>query len=109
MDIDHVQPLVPIVRMAVAPHGLIGQTYDGDRRPMHGQRDSFEQLDDGTPTRSRTGRGGTITTRAKAEGAIEGTRRRCTEYVWQPFSIDFVFSRFRSLAATPRNITALRG
>ena len=94
-------------RGAVAPHGLIGQTYDGDGRPRHGKRDSLEMLDDGTPTRARRGVGGTVTTRANGEGAIEGTAE---DYrVKEPFMTNFRFSRFGARAAAPRNVTALRG
>ena len=51
-------------------------------------------LDDGTPTRSRKGTGGVITTRAKGEGGIEGTAEMYR--VRKPFDTDFAFSRFGS-------------
>ncbi|KAL1529166.1 hypothetical protein AB1Y20_000125 [Prymnesium parvum] len=57
----------------IAPHGLLGQTYDGDNMPLHGRRDSYSTLDDGTPTLARKKMGGQITTRALGEGAIEGS------------------------------------
>ena len=31
----------------VAPHGLIGQTYDGDALEVNGRRDDYSRLDDG--------------------------------------------------------------
>ena len=89
-----VQPLYNVARSAIAPHGLLGQTYDGDGVPTHGARDSYERLDDGTPTRSRKGTGGVITTRAKGEGGIEGTAEMYR--VRKPFDTDFAFSRFGS-------------
>ena len=89
----------------VAPHGLIGQTYDGDGKPLHGKRDSLATLDSGLPTRARKGVGGTVTTRAKGEGAIEGVLE---DYRVPPFGTAFRFSRFGAVAASPRNVTAMR-
>ena len=86
--------------------GLLGQTYDGDGKPQSGMRDSYERLDDGTPTRARKGVGGIITTRAKGEGAIEGTAEMYR--VQRPFDTNFTFSRFDTLAAPPRDVSALR-
>ena len=64
------QPPTPSTTTA-APHGLLGQAYDRDTR---GQRPARRLLapDDGRPAASRTGVGGDVTTRAKAEGVIEG-------------------------------------
>mmetsp|Transcript_20134 Transcript_20134/g.44944 ORF Transcript_20134/g.44944 Transcript_20134/m.44944 type:complete len:239 (-) Transcript_20134:671-1387(-) len=92
---------------AVAPHGLLGQTFDGDRRPLNGKRDRLETLDDGTPTHARKAPGGVVTTKADGEGAIEGTAE---DYrINTPFATAFRFSRFGASAAPPRNISALRG
>merc|ERR1740117_1290523 len=43
----------------VAPHGLIGQSYDGDNIAVDGAQDSYQ--------------GREVTTKAMGEGAIEGT------------------------------------
>jgi len=92
-----------------APHGLLGQTYDGDGIPLHGQRDSFERLDDNTLTRARTRAGGVVTTRAMGEGAIEGDSEMYR--VARPFETLFKFSRFdmqSDVFAPPRNASLLR-
>lgn len=86
--------------------GLLGQTFDGDGLPVHGKRDSYERLDDGTLTRDRKSSGGTVSTHALAEGAIEGTAEMYR--VNSPFETNFKFSRFGSRTAVPRNVTALR-
>jgi hypothetical protein len=102
-----VQPLYDTMTDVVAPHGLLGQTYDGDRRPIHGKRDRYNILDNGQPTATRTGVGGLVTTRAQGEGAIEG---RAEMYrVVRPFDTAFAFSRFGARSAAPRNISGMRG
>ena len=106
MNIE-VQPLYDTATDMVAPHGLLGQTYDEDGIPTHGKRDSYEMLDNGFPTRSRQGIGGIVTTRAKAEGAIEGTAEMYR--VKHAFDTKFLFSRFGLRYAPPRNVSMLRG
>ena len=60
------------------------------------------------PTRERKGVGGVVTTRAKGEGAIEGTAEMYR--VAGHFDTDFVFSRFDVVAPIgPRNATQMRG
>ncbi|KAL1496023.1 hypothetical protein AB1Y20_014656 [Prymnesium parvum] len=92
----------------VAPHGLLGQTYDGDNMPLHGRRDSYSTLDDGTPTVARKTIGGEVTTRALGEGAIEGSHEMYR--VPQLFETAFAFSRFdpSSALVLARNVTQLR-
>jgi len=105
MDVE-VQPLYDTATDAVSPHGLLGQTYDNDGVPKHGKRDTYERLDDGTPTRARKGVGGVITTHASGEGAIEG---EAEDYrVRRPFSTQFNFTRFGKTKALPRNTTRLK-
>ena len=58
-----VSPLVPIEKLGVRPHGLIGQSFDGSRVPRFGRVDVYPPLD--IP--------GEFRTTAMAEGAIEGT------------------------------------
>ena len=67
--------------------------------PTHGKRDRYDLLDDGTPTRARKGVGGTVTTHAKGEGAIEGSAE---DYRMKgPSETDFRFSRFGVNATRP--------
>ena len=102
MSVD-MQPLYDVTRDAVAPHGLLGQTFDGDNLPMHGKRDSFAVLDSGNSTASRKGIGGLVTTHAMGEGAIEGTAEMYR--IKSPFETRFPFSRFDAKHAKPRNTT----
>lgn len=80
----------------VAPHGLIGQSYDGDNLAVDGAQDDYRL-------------GGTVMeTKAQAEGAIEGV---AVDYRMsrQAFSTEFKFSRFDAVSAPHRNVTALSG
>jgi len=56
----------------VAAHGIMGQTFDCDGMAVHGARDSYDRLDNGSLTSSRTRLGGVMTTTAQGEGALEG-------------------------------------
>lgn len=79
----------------IAPHGIIGQSFDGSGIAVSGKMDSY-------------GNEPAFTTSAQAEGAIEGTY---TDYIAQgPFSTNFKYSRFSTSSPTaPRNVTALMG
>jgi len=89
----HIEPLYDADSDPVAPHGLIGQSYDGDGQGIDGA------VDDYTPDE--------VTTQAMAEGAIEGV---ATDYkVGSKFAIDFRFSRFDKLSAKPRDVSMLSG
>ena len=102
-----IKPTYAVDYDAVAPHGLLGQTYDRDNLEVNGRRDDYSRLDDGRPAASRTGVGGDVTTRAKAEGAIEG---RLDDYrVRSDFATAFRFSRFDAASAPVRNASALGG
>ena len=72
----------------VSPHGLLGQTYDGQTMGK-GKTDSYQADKDGV-----------FTTTAQGEGAIQGT---ITDYIVRPqadaFSTVFVFSRFGKVGA----------
>lgn len=105
INID-VQPLYDIMSDPVSPHGLLGQTFDGDNSPLHGKQDRYDLLDDGRPTRARLAAGGLVTTVAKAEGAIEGESSMYR--ISSPFDTNFTFTRFGVDAAAPRNISKLR-
>jgi len=77
----------------VAPHGIVGQGYDGDDVGISGRIDK-----DRSPE---------STTVAQAEGAIEGTWK---DYALESnFATDFKFSRFDKIAAQPRDVSTLTG
>jgi len=79
----------------VAPHGLIGQSYDGDGIAVDGKQDDYR------------GSGDVMSTEAQAEGAIEGEGG---DYMMSaPFGTDFKFSRFDVSFAKHRNVAALGG
>ena len=80
----------------VAPHGLIGQSYDGDSIAVDGAQDDY-----------RMG-GDVMETKAQAEGAIEG---EANDYRMPkgPFATSFKFSRFDAARATHRDVAALTG
>merc|ERR1712060_772921 len=77
----------------VAPHGIFGQAYDGDKIGVDGAVDSA--------------RGSETTTKAQAEGAIEGT---WTDYKMESkFATAFKYTRFDSASATHRDVSKLTG
>lgn len=77
----------------VAPHGIIGQSYDGDSMGVDGAVDEYM--------------GSEVTTKAMAEGAIEGV---AGDYKMDDkFGTNFTYSRFGLLAAAPRNVSNLTG
>jgi hypothetical protein len=85
----------------VAPHGLIGQSYDGDSIAIDGKQDHYKQL------WKAQGSGHEIVTTAQAEGAIEGDGK---EYKMDHFfATDFKYSRFSIAEAAPRDISNLGG
>lgn len=92
LDIQ-VQPLYDMATEKASPHGLLGQTYDGDGVPKHGKRDGFSWVEDDAPSGSRSTTSGTINTaNGKGEGAFEGTAELYR--VKSPFDTNFVFTRF---------------
>jgi hypothetical protein len=102
-----IQPTHAVRHNPVAPHGLLGQTYDRDGLEVNGHEDDYSRLDDGRHASARTGIGGHVTTRAMAEGAIEGVLQ---DYrVASDFATGFRFSRFDALTAGVRNVSALGG
>jgi len=89
----HIQPLYDADADPVAPHGLIGQSYDGDGQGVSGAMDDYTAEE--------------VTTHAMAEGAIEG---KASDYKMQhKFDVDFHFSRFDKATAKPRDVSALSG
>ena len=86
-------PRVPEAELAVWPHGLIGQSFDGDGAPLSGRVDDYS-----TPV---------VHTSAMAEGAIEGT---ADDYrVPTAFGAAFRFSRLGALPGQtrPRDAAAI--
>ena len=76
-----------------APHGLIGQSYDGDGQAVNGKVDDYSEAE--------------VTTEAMAEGAIEGA---ASEYKMKSkWETSFKYSRFDTLAAPHRDVSKLFG
>jgi len=78
-----------------APHGIVGQSFDGSLIAVSGKQDKYGDAPE-------------FTTTAQAEGAIEGV---FTEYVVPaPFTTSFRYSRFDAKGVVaPRNVTTLMG
>jgi len=81
-------------RDEIAPHGIIGQSYDGDGLALSGKQDDYRNDAD------------EMTTSAQAEGAIEG---EASEYKMKTgFSTNFMYSRFDATKAAHRDILHLK-
>jgi len=86
---------VPEESLQVAPHGIVGQSFDGDGIGISGARDPAPRA------------GANLSTTAMAEGAIEGSWR---DYVMaSEYDTAFKFSRFGAAFAAPRDTTGLTG
>jgi len=79
----------------VAPHGLVGQSFDADDVAVDGAVDDYS--------------GSIVVTQAMGEGAIEGTAEDYEIDSTNPFSTDFKFTRFHAVQASPRDVSALTG
>jgi hypothetical protein len=91
---------------AVAPHGLLGQAWDGDDIAVHGKTDG-PLFAEAMTRMSLKGEVEKVKTAANAEGAIEGVE---SDYiVSDPFSTKFKFNRFGLAFAAPRNVSQLTG
>jgi hypothetical protein len=78
-------------RRVTAPHGLLGQSYDGDSRPIFGRVDG-DML-------------APVPAMAQAEGFIEG---KAHDYqLSQPFATEFHFNRFDCKPSKPRDANSL--
>ena len=79
------------------PHGIIGQSYDGDNMAVSGKTDDYTNRVE-------------VTTTAMAEGAIEGS---AADYALSgAFDTGFKYSRFakmRSDECAPRDVSKLTG
>jgi len=88
----HMEALYDADLDPIAPHGLIGQSYDGDMTPTDGALDDYT--------------GKEVTTKAMAEGALEGD---ASEYeLRHKFATHFKYSRFDVTAAKHRDTSKLR-
>lgn len=90
----NVRPLTTAVEHeAVAPHGIIGQTFDGDNLAVSGAQDDYNKS--------------VVVTSAQGEGAIEGSWE---DYIVpSAFETDFKYGRFSTKAAPARDVTKLSG
>lgn len=78
-------PNIPEKQMSVAPHGIIGQSYDNDDYATDGKMDVYPSS-------------GVFHTSAQAEGAIEGNY---TMYrLRDRYDTEFAFSRFHKTTST---------
>jgi len=78
----------------VAPHGLIGQSFDGDDVGVDGAQDDYKGKTE-------------VTTTAMAEGAIEGV---ASDYrMADKFETSFKFSRFDAVRGGHRDTSKLSG
>tara|TARA_B110001452_G_scaffold69057_1_gene55660 strand:- start:1013 stop:1435 length:423 start_codon:yes stop_codon:yes gene_type:complete len=88
--------------LLVAPHGILGQTFDCDDLAVIGNEDKYTTTDDGAATnreRRADDHRPLVTTRAQGEGALEGDAhdyRMLTAH-----GSDFAFSRFDAVRAPP--------
>jgi len=90
-------PRVPEADMKVKPHGIIGQSFDGDDVGINGAVDAYATTKPGTK----------LTTTAMAEGAIEG--EPADYFMASKYATEFKFSRFGLRAAPYRDVAALTG
>jgi hypothetical protein len=90
-----INPLKDISAAKVAPHGLIGQTFDGDSYAIDGAVDDYSS--------------DVVVTKAMGEGAIEGVAADYEISQLDPFSHVFKYSRFLALHAAPRDTSSLSG
>ena len=90
----------------VAPHGLLGQTFDGDGLPINGHRDDYTKRH---VNASRHHPGGVISTLSLGEGAFEGSADDYRLPDASPFATAFKYSRFAARGVVPpRDATAMR-
>jgi len=88
----HLEALYDADKDRVAPHGLIGQSYDGDGLATDGRKDDYSANE--------------VTTTAMAEGAIEGD---ASDYeLRHRFATRFKYSRYDAEVAKHRNVDLIR-
>jgi len=84
----------PEARLPTMPHGIIGQSWDGDGRGTNGRMDEYPKTE-----------GARFTTSAMAEGAIEGIPAHYE--VATPYDVRFLYSRFGTQHMPARNTQGL--
>lgn len=92
-----VHPIINVDKAPVAPHGLVGQTYDRDGMAVIGALDNYNV------------KSNTIETKAMGEGGIEGEAANYEIDAKDKFSTAFKYSRFGLTKASPRDVTKLSG
>jgi len=86
-------PITPEAQLVSMPHGIIGQSWDGDGRALGGALDEYPHT-----------AGAIFTTSAMAEGAIEGV---ASDYEMpDPYAVAFKYSRFGKKGVGARNISS---
>jgi len=90
-----IRPRKEVASLRVAPHGLIGQTFDGDAMAIDGAVDDYST--------------DIVTTKAMGEGAIEGLPTDYEISRSDPFSPSFKYARYESEHAAPRDTSKLSG
>jgi hypothetical protein len=90
----HVRPISTQLGL-VAPHGLLGQTFDFDNIAVDGAKDNYDDKE--------------VVTRAMGEGAIEGIAKDYKIPGANPYSSFFKYSRWGLVKASPRDTTKLTG
>eukprot|EP00316_Scyphosphaera_apsteinii_P015591 CAMPEP_0119303640 /NCGR_PEP_ID=MMETSP1333-20130426/5045_1 /TAXON_ID=418940 /ORGANISM="Scyphosphaera apsteinii, Strain RCC1455" /LENGTH=394 /DNA_ID=CAMNT_0007306371 /DNA_START=18 /DNA_END=1202 /DNA_ORIENTATION=- len=98
LDIQVIARTDPMESAGVAPHGILGQGFDGVL--TEGRRDRYVADDMGS-----------FVTSAQGEGAIEGTidDYLVKGYLTDPHATEFRFGRFGRRQAPPRNVSELVG
>jgi len=94
MDL-RIKLVTPEAKLPTAPHGIIGQSWDGDGLATDGQVDVYPRTE-----------GAVFTTYAMAEGAIQGS---ASDYeVATAYDTRFKYSRYGTHGSPPRNASSLR-
>lgn len=86
--------MISEAKLPTMPHGILGQSWDGDGRATDGQVDVYPKVE-----------GAHLTTSAMAEGAIEGTPK---DYEMPtPYEVRYRYSRFGTLGIPARSLAGL--
>lgn len=93
------------LKHGIAPHGILGQTADGDEVAVDGAQDDLRELS----KHADRGPGGLlqVTPIAQAEGAIEGSIE--DYYMTGVFETKYKYSRFDATSASVRDVSNLSG
>jgi hypothetical protein len=110
LDVGFQSQLSNPAKAGVAPHGLLGQAWDGDAVAVNGKTD-VTLFAEAMTKMAMEGKVMDVKTAANAEGAIEGEAK---DYIvagpmGDRFSTQFKFNRFGRASAAPRDISSLTG